>query len=83
MVLSAEDFERYNERFMPPKNDRASCEQELANKCMEQTKLENQLKHYNGVVADHAGKLERHQVIISDLQEQHRAISEDIVLSSG
>ena len=53
MVLTAEDFEKYRMQFVPaPKSDEPSRAQELANKCREQTKLENQLKHYQGVIQD-------------------------------
>ena len=44
MVLSAEDLEKYRLQFVPAsKSDEASRAHELANKCREQTKLENHL----------------------------------------
>ena len=64
MVLTAENFEKYRMQFFPaPKSDEASRAQELANKCREQTKLENQLKHYQGVIHDMENKLVKYRVI--------------------
>ena len=79
MMLRAEDFERYQGKVLPPpKNDPASREQELVNKCREPTKLENQLMHYSGVIQDLENKLVRHWVILSDLEGQHREIRQEI-----
>ena len=82
MVLSPEDFAKYKEQVMPAKSDRASSEQELANKVREQTKLENQMKHCRGVIEDLEGKLIKHRILLSDLVEQHREISEKITALS-
>ena len=79
MALTAENFEKYRLQFVPPpRSDEASRAQELANKCWEQTKLENQLKHYQSVILDMETKLVIHRFLLSDLEEQHREISQEI-----
>ena len=58
--LSQEDFAKYKDKVVLAKSDRASCEQELANKVRRHTKLENQQKRCNGVILDLENKLVRH-----------------------
>ena len=82
MVLTPEDFEKYKMQFVPvPRSDEASRAQELANKCREQTKLENQMKHYQGVISDLENKLVKHRILLSDLEIQHKEISQEIAAS--
>ena len=79
IVLTPEDFEKYRMQFVPPpRSAEASRAQELANKCREQSKLENQIKHYCTVIGDLETKLQKHKIIRSNLELQHQEISQKI-----